>query len=74
MGPSDILLLHEGPEGEKFGAIQSMAKGIRNIISAIKPKIVVSGAYNYSKEYQISDTKGYSLKRNEIIILDDLFK
>ena len=55
-GPIDLLLTHEGPEGETFGNIKSQAKGINKICFATRPRLLVHGKYPESRTYRTAQT------------------
>ena len=71
-GPIDILLCHEGPDGERFGDITSTAKGINKICFATRPRLLVHGKYNQRKFYNTvqTGTKAICVGTGESIILD----
>lgn len=67
-GPSDILLAHEGIQGELYGTRRCEARGLKKIIYATRPKIVVHGHYNFSKSYlSMEEVPTYSLANGEIL-------
>jgi hypothetical protein len=55
-GPVDLLLTHEGPDGETFGTVQSQAKGINKICYATRPRLLVHGKYKESRVYRTRQT------------------
>lgn len=71
-GPIDLLLTHEAPKGARLGMIQSEAEGINKICFATRPKLLVHGHYNFSKEYDTLHTKvpAISLANGEIIAME----
>lgn len=66
-GPTDLFLSHQGPASEKFGSIKSFSKGIKRIIYATRPKLVLHSHYNFNKEYQIGESKIISLANEDLI-------
>ncbi len=67
-GQVDLLLTHEAPAGAKLGVYQSEAEGINKICFATRPKLLVHGHYNSSREYMTPQTKipALSLATQEI--------
>ena len=64
--PTDILLTHEGPQGERFGSVVSEAEGIRNILHDQSPRLGVHSGYGTSRLYTYHDTLMVALKKHEI--------
>lgn len=50
-GPVDLMITHEAPHGAKLGRYMSEAEGIAKVCFATRPKLLVHGHYDYSKEY-----------------------
>lgn len=69
IGPTDILLSHQGPLGEVFGNKKSNSEGIKSIIYATRPKIVIHSGYGFSKTYDCLNTRCISLDKMEIVVL-----
>jgi len=55
-GPVDVLLAHEGPDGESFGNVLSSAKGINKICYATRPRLLAHGKYRDSRVYRTKQT------------------
>lgn len=68
-GPTDILVAHEGVHGERYGNKKCEAQGVKKIIYATRPKLLVHGHYNYSKEYKVLGIPAYSLANGELLIM-----
>ena len=68
-GETDMLITHQGPIGEVFGRKVSNSKGIKSIIHSLRPKIVIHGGYQYSKQYTCLNSQVVSLGRMEILPL-----
>jgi hypothetical protein len=68
-GPVDILVSHEGVYGEKYGGKKCEAQGVKKIIYATRPKLLVHGHYDYSREYEVLGVPAYSLKTGELLIM-----
>lgn len=76
-GPIDVLITHEGVYGERYGNKKCEAQGVKKIIYATRPKLLVHGHYDYSKQYKVLDTPAYSLKTGEVLVMEydgDKFK
>ena len=50
-GPTDILLLHQAGYGRRIGPFVSNSEGISKIGFAVRPQLIVHGAYNISATY-----------------------
>ena len=68
-GPTDILLCHEGVEGEVYGNRRCEAKGIKKILYATRPKLLVHGHFNVSRQYEVLGVPAYSLANGEVLPL-----
>jgi hypothetical protein len=68
-GPTDILVTHEGVYGEQYGSKKCEAQGVKKIIYATRPKLLVHGHYNHSREYRVLGVPAYSLANGEILIM-----
>lgn len=55
-GPMDIFLSHEAPDGEKFEAILSEAKGLNKVCFATQPRCLVHGKYSKTVLYRTRQT------------------
>jgi len=66
-GPCDVFLCHEGMYGEFYGPKKCEARGIKKVIYAIRPKLIIHGHFNYSKSYFTLDTPTISLATGEIL-------
>lgn len=55
-GPMDILLSHEAPDGQKFGDLTSVAKGLNKVAFATQPRLLVHGKYQDTLIYKTTQT------------------
>jgi hypothetical protein len=69
-GPTDILLAHEGVYGENYGGRRCEAQGLKKIIYATRPKLVVHGHYNFSRVYRTLNTTTLSLANSEVVVME----
>jgi hypothetical protein len=56
-GPVDIMLTHEGPDGEVFGNHTSGAKGLNKICFATQPRVLFHGKYAETQYYTTKQTQ-----------------
>lgn len=68
-GPTDILITHEAPNGISIGGFESKADGIRNLIYATQPKLVIHAAKK-NDSYTCVGTQCLALKPGEIRIIN----
>lgn len=68
-GPTDILLTHQGPMNVVFGNKKSNSEGIKSLIYATRPKLLIHSGYDHSKKYDCLETKCISLAKMEILVL-----
>lgn len=70
-GPTDILLCHEGIQGELYGTKRCEARGIKKIVYATRPKVIFHGLYNYSRKYlTMEQIPTYSLAHGELLAFE----
>jgi hypothetical protein len=69
-GPVDILVAHEGVYGENYGGRRCEAIGLKKIVYATRPKLIVHGHYNFSRIYKTLDTPTISLANGEVVIME----
>ncbi len=68
-GPVDILVSHEGVYGCKYGGKKCEAQGVKKIVYATRPKLIVHGHYNFSAKYTTLGVPTFSLKNGEVVIV-----
>lgn len=69
-GPTDILLTHQAPKDELFGQKTSNSEGIKTLLYAIRPSMLIHSGYNVSKKYKSLEIPCFSLQKMEILILE----
>ena len=67
-GITDILLSHQGPLDETFGSKKSNSEGLKTIMYATRPKVLIHSGYNFSKKYECLHIPCVSLDRMEIAV------
>ncbi len=66
-GPTDILLLHQAGHGQRVGPFLSNSEGISKITFAVRPRLILHGAYNISSVYKDEQgTPSLSLAQGEV--------
>lgn len=66
-GPVDILLSHEGIQGNNYGGRKCQSPGVKEIMYATRPKLVVHGHYNHGEIYKTLGITTISLRNEEIL-------
>lgn len=71
-GPMDFVLFHEGPYGERFGAIQSGAKGLHQVCFATRPHLLLHGKFPETRWYttQQTGTPALCVGHHDFVCLD----
>jgi hypothetical protein len=55
-GPMDLFLSHEAPDGELFGTVHSVAKGLNKVCFATRPRLLLHGKYAETRFYKTAQT------------------